>query len=261
MIIRALRSIAEFRRVIALEQEIWGYSDAEDAVGTPMFVVTVKRGGILLGACDGDRLIGFVYSIAGLRHGRPMQWSHMLGVLPAYRATGIGRALKLEQRRISLDMGLDLMEWTYDPLVAANAHLNVRRLGVVVEEYALNVYGDSNSPLHRGTPTDRFVAQWWMRSPRVARMLDAPRIPEPEPRIPNPEPRIRDAPVVNTVERSGDGLVCTGHVLGRTDPELEVAIPESGSAPRPASASRNRYRPSSPPGENEKSTTRYPLEK
>jgi predicted GNAT superfamily acetyltransferase len=225
MIIRALRSIAEFRRVIALEQEIWGYSDAEDAVGTPMFVVTVKRGGILLGACDGDRLIGFVYSIAGLRHGRPMQWSHMLGVLPAYRATGIGRALKLEQRRISLDMGLDLMEWTYDPLVAANAHLNVRRLGVVVEEYALNVYGDSNSPLHRGTPTDRFVAQWWMRSPRVARMLDAPRIPEPEPRIPNPEPRIRDAPVVNTVERSGDGLVCTGHVLGRTDPELEVVIP------------------------------------
>ena len=249
MIIRALHTIPEFRQVIALEQEIWGYSDAEDAVGIPIFVITVKRGGILLGAYDGDRLIGFVYSIAGLKHGRPMQWSHMLGVLPAYRATGIGRALKLEQRRISLEMGLDLMEWTCDPLVAINAHLNFRRLGVVVGEYALNVYGDSSSPLHRGAPTDRFIAQWWMRSPRVVRMLEADGVPSATRELPatraaqprslrdgkppgydsrrvaNPGSSVCDPPVVNTVERRGDELACTGHDLDRTDPELGVSIP------------------------------------
>jgi predicted GNAT superfamily acetyltransferase len=251
MIIRALHTIPEFRQVIALEQEIWGYSDAEDAVGIPMFVITVKRGGILLGAYDGDRLIGFVYSIAGLKDGRPMQWSHMLGVLPAYRATGIGRALKREQRHISLEMGLDLMEWTCDPLVAVNAYLNFRRLGVIVEEYALNVYGDSSSPLHRGAPTDRFIAQWQMRSPRVVRMLEADGVPSATRELPstalpptalrtgraghppgydsrrvaNPEPPIPGVPVVNTVERRGDGLACTGHDLTRTDPELGVSIP------------------------------------
>jgi predicted GNAT superfamily acetyltransferase len=249
MNIRALHTIPEFRQVIALEQEIWGYSDAEDAVGIPIFVITVKRGGILLGAYDGDRLIGFVYSIAGLKHGRPMQWSHMLGVLAAYRAAGIGRALKLEQRRICLEMGLDLMEWTCDPLVAINAYLNVRRLGVVVGEYALNVYGDSSSPLHRGAPTDRFIAQWWMRSPRVVRMLEADGVPSATRELPstraaqprllgaekptgydsrrvaNPESPVCDRPVVNTVERRGDGLACTGHDLDRTDPELGVSIP------------------------------------
>ena len=221
MTIRALHTIPEFRDIIALEQDIWGYGDPEDAVGIPMFIITVKRGGILLGAYDGDRLIGFVYSIAGLKHGRPMQWSHMLGVLPAYRATGIGRALKLEQRRLSLEMGLDLMEWTYDPLVAINAYLNFRRLGVVAEEYALNVYGDSSSPLHKGAPTDRFIAQWWMRSPRVESLLDGSRVPNPGPRV----PAFQDVPRVNTVERRGDGLACTGHDLGRTDPELGVTIP------------------------------------
>ena len=249
MIIRALHTIPEFRDIIALEQEIWGYSDAEDAVGIPIFVITVKRGGILLGAYDGDRLIGFVYSIAGLKHGRPMQWSHMLGVLPAYRATGIGRALKLEQRRLSLEMGLDLMEWTYDPLVAVNAYLNVCRLGAVAEEYALNVYGDSSSPLHRGAPTDRFIAQWWMRSPRVVRRLEADGVPSAARELPSTraaQPRslragtppgydsrrvanlqspIPGVPMVNTVERRGDGLACTGHDLDRTDPELGVAIP------------------------------------
>ena len=221
MIIRALHTIPEFRQVIALEQEIWGYGDPEDAVGIPMFIITVKRGGILLGAYDGDRLIGFVYSIAGLKHGRPMQWSHMLGVLPGYRATGIGRALKLEQRRISLEMGLDLMEWTYDPLVLINAHLNFRRLGVVVDEYALNVYGDSSSPLHKGASTDRFIAQWWMRSSRVEAVLDgaAPATAPPS------APVFPGLARVNTVERRGDWLACAGYDVARTDRELVTIIP------------------------------------
>jgi predicted GNAT superfamily acetyltransferase len=216
--IRPLHTIAEFREVIALEQKIWGAAVPEDAVGIPLFVATVKRGAILLGAYDGARLLGFVYSFPALKDGRPMQWSHMLGVRPESRTWGIGRALKLEQRRVSLAMGIDLMEWTFDPLVAVNAHLNLRRLGAVAGDYVLNVYGDSTSPLHKGAPTDRFIAQWWMRSPRVEAAIGE----APAPGIANSGGGV---PLVNEVERRGDSLVCTGFELDRREARLAVTIP------------------------------------
>jgi len=218
MIIHPLRTIPEFREVIALEQEIWGSSVPEDAVGIPLFVATLKRGAILLGARDGGRLVGFVYSFPGLKNGRPMQWSHMLGVRTECRGSGIGRELKLEQRRACLAMGIDLMEWTFDPLVAVNARLNFRRLGVVVEDYAINVYGDSISPLHRGAPTDRFIAQWWMRSARVEALLGGAGAPEAG-------DAWRDVPCVNAVGRQDRWLVSRGHDLTRREPRLAVLIP------------------------------------
>jgi predicted GNAT superfamily acetyltransferase len=216
--IRSLHTIPEFREVIALEQEIWGAALPEDAVGIPLFVATVKRGATLLGAYEADRLIGFAYAFPGLKDGRPMQWSHMLGVRPEYRASGIGRALKLEQRRICLAIGIELVEWTFDPLVAVNAHLNFRRLGVIVEEYLLNVYGESVSPLHQGAPTDRFIAQWWMRSPRVEALLGGAHAPD------GGDP-CRAVPCVNEVERRGDWLACAGFDLARREPKLAVAVP------------------------------------
>ena len=117
---------------------------------------------------------GFVYSMPAIKEGRPTQWSHMLGVAPEMRAAGFGARLKLAQREAALAMGLDLIEWTYDPLQAANAHLNFAKLGVVVEEYEENIYGESSSPLHSGTPTDRFVAEWHLGEPHVERRI-APR--------------------------------------------------------------------------------------
>jgi predicted GNAT superfamily acetyltransferase len=216
--IRPLHTIAEFREVIALEQEIWGTAVPEDAVGIPLFVASLKRGAILLGAYADGQLAGFVYSFPGLKDGRPMQWSHMLGVRRAFRASGLGRALKLEQRRISLAMGIELMEWTFDPLVAVNARLNVRRLGAVVDDYVVNVYGDSTSPLHKGAPTDRFIAQWWLRSPRVEAALGG------MPASGGEDPW-RGVPCVNAVERQGGWLACTGHDLARREPRLAVAIP------------------------------------
>jgi hypothetical protein len=71
-------------------------------------------------------------------------------------------------------MGIEIIEWTFDPLQAQNAHLNFGRLGVIVEEYEENIYGDSSSPLHKGAPTDRFVAEWRLTSPHVERRLAAP---------------------------------------------------------------------------------------
>ena len=184
-----------------------------------MMAATLKRGGILLGAFDEDRLVGFVYSFPGLKAGRPMQWSHMLGVADGYRGTGVGRLLKLEQRRATLAMGLDLIEWTYDPLQAVNAHLNFRRLGVTVDEYLQDVYSNSPSPLHMGTPTDRFVAQWELRSERVKRAIEHRGDGDPSARVSSP------APSVNAVARSDEWIAPSGVDLSRSDPELRVTIP------------------------------------
>jgi len=115
-----------------------------------------------------------VYSIPAVKDGRLTQWSHMLGVAAEARNSGLGVRLKLAQRERALAMGIDLIEWTFDPLQALNAHLNFSRLGVVVETYQQNVYGDSSSPLHRGTPTDPFIAEWHLTRPHVERRISAP---------------------------------------------------------------------------------------
>jgi predicted GNAT superfamily acetyltransferase len=174
MHIRPLTTLEDCRKVAELEKTVWGYTDAEDVVPPPVLIVSIKRGGVLLGAFDdAGEMKGFVYSIPALKDGRPTQWSHMLGVTPDARDSGLGVRLKLEQRLATLAMGLDLIEWTYDPLQALNAHLNFARLGVVVEEYEENIYGESSSPLHRGTPTDRFVAEWRLREPHVERRISS----------------------------------------------------------------------------------------
>jgi predicted GNAT superfamily acetyltransferase len=167
---RALTTLEDFAAVVELEREIWG-PGYDEVVPVPILAVTVLRGGILIGAFDGDRLVGFVYSLPGIKHGKPTQWSHMLGVLDAYRSAGAGHQLKVLQRARTLEMGLDLIEWTYDPMQALNAHLNFAKLGVIAGEYEINVYGDSSSPLHKGNPTDRFVAEWQIATPRVAHRL------------------------------------------------------------------------------------------
>lgn len=171
MRLRDLTTMADFRMVVELERAIWG-SGYDDVVPTAILAVSVKRGGILIGAFDSSNdMVGFVYSLPGLKGGQPMQWSHMLGVVERCRATGLGMTLKLAQRDRTMDQGLGLVEWTYDPLQAVNAHLNFRKLGVVVEDYVENIYGESTSILHGSTPTDRFIASWYVGAPHVARRL------------------------------------------------------------------------------------------
>ena len=167
---RNLTTLEDFAGVVELEREIWG-PGYDEVVPVPILAVTVLRGGILIGAFEDDRMVAFVYSLPGIKHGKPTAWSHMLGVLDPFRSAGVGRELKRLQRERALAMGLDLVEWTYDPMQALNAHLNFTKLGVMAEEYEVNVYGTSSSPLHRGNPTDRFVAEWWIRTPRVEQRL------------------------------------------------------------------------------------------
>jgi predicted GNAT superfamily acetyltransferase len=219
MDIRKITTIEECRQVAALEKIVWGYADAEDVVPPPVLVVSIKRGGILLGAFDEqDRLQGFVYSMPSIKAGRPAQWSHMLGVLPVARREGLGLRLKLAQRTAAIEMGLDLVEWTYDPLQAANAHLNFARLGVVAQEYEVNVYGDSSSPLHAGTPTDRFVAEWHVLAPHVARRIDAAGTVVRD-------AGVADAPVVNPSRGGGAWLEPGAADLALDAKRLLVEIP------------------------------------
>ena len=219
-VIRSLTTLEECRAVVALERQVWGYTDAEDVVPAPVLIVSIKRGGVLLGAFDEDGLMqGFVYSIPGLKDGRPMQWSHMLGVTAAARSGGLGTQLKLAQRAATLAMGLELIEWTYDPLQAMNAHLNFAKLGVVVEEYEENIYGESSSLLHRGSPTDRFVAAWHLNEPHVLRRTGGQAGPLMR------DASIASAPVVNPSREKGSWLAPGAPALDAEDRRVLVEIP------------------------------------
>jgi predicted GNAT superfamily acetyltransferase len=215
---RDLTTLDEFAQVVALEREIWG-PGYDEVVPVPILAVSVHRGGILIGAFDGDRMIAFVYSLPGIKNGRPTQWSHMAGVVEAYRSAGLGRTLKVQQRDRALAMGLDLIEWTYDPLQAMNAHLNFAKLGVVCEEYAVNIYGESSSPLHRGNPTDRFVAEWWIREPHVERRLS------PSSLVTLRSHEVGEAAPANHVVTSGEWLECADVDLSLNTRRVAVQIP------------------------------------
>jgi predicted GNAT superfamily acetyltransferase len=196
--IRDLTEIDEFRQVVGLEKAIWGYTDEGDLVTVPVFIFTVHRGATLIGAFDGERMIGFAYAVVGMKQGRPMMWSHMAGVLSEFRG-GVGFKLKLAQRERALAQGYDLIEWTFDPMQAMNAHFNFAKLGGVVEEYAPNFYGESTSALHRGTPTDRVVLSWKITAPHVVRRIEQASATF---RVKSHE--IADAPIVNTTALDGD---------------------------------------------------------
>jgi predicted GNAT superfamily acetyltransferase len=212
MNIRRITTLDECRQVASLEKTVWEFSDSEDVVPPALLIVSIKRGGLLLGAFDDESVLkGFVYSMPASRDGRATHWSHMLAVAPDSRAGGLGLRLKLEQRIQVLDAGIDLIEWSYDPLQAMNAHLNFARLGVVVEQYEENLYGNSSSPLHEGTPTDRFVAEWRLTAPHVERRLSAPQAPLLR------DAAIMSAVLVNPAQQVGEWLEPGGVVADVVD--------------------------------------------
>jgi predicted GNAT superfamily acetyltransferase len=217
---RDLHTADEFRQVMALEQEVWGFTDLHDMVTVPVFTITTKRGAILIGAFDpADRMVGFVYSIVGMKGRQLLQWSHMLGVLKDYANSGLGLRLKLAQRDKALAGGYDLVEWTFDPLQTLNAHLNFTKLGVVAEEYHRNVYGESTSVLHKGTPTDRLVAQWWIRQPHVERRV------APATGVPVRAASLADAAPINVTRAAEKWLANADLLLTRDERRLVLEIP------------------------------------
>lgn len=173
-LIRVCKTWDECVQCEELQRRIWEMPDYRDVVPANLLITAAKNGGILLGAFKGSEMVGFAFGflgrepaagdapVPGLKH-----TSHMLGVLPGARAHGVGTALKWAQRAEAQKQGLDLMTWTYDPLQAINAHLNLNRLGGIVRRYIQNAYGEMTDALNAGLGSDRFQVEWYLESPRV----------------------------------------------------------------------------------------------
>lgn len=166
--VRHCSTIPEYEECVRVEHATWG---EEIAVPSAIFVVAHHTGGQVIGAYDQGKMIGFTLGLAGVRAGKPFLHSHMTAVLPECRDRGVGRRLKLFQRQDALRRGIELIEWTFDPLEFRNAHFNFERLGAVARRYIPDCYGITESPLHAGLPTDRLVAEWWLNSERVKAIL------------------------------------------------------------------------------------------
>jgi predicted GNAT superfamily acetyltransferase len=172
IVIRRCADVEEFRMCLDLQKEVWAFSDIE-LVPLRLFVVADKVGGQVLGAFDGANMVAFALAIPGNRNGHLYLHSHMLAVRESYRDRGLGRAVKLYQRQDALVRGVELIEWTFDPLEIKNAYLNLEKLGAIARRYNINQYGITTSPLQGGLPTDRLVAEWWLKSNRVRAVLES----------------------------------------------------------------------------------------
>jgi len=194
--IRKCETLEEMHACFALQKEVWKFLDAE-LIPVRVFVVANKIGGQVVGAFAAralaaneesagelagqengraQELVGFALSLPAVRGGHSYLHSQMLAVRPQYRNGGLGRQIKLYQREDALARGFELMEWTFDPLEIKNAYLNIEKLGAIARRYNVNQYGITSSPLGGSLPSDRLVAEWWMKSKRAeAVVADRPR--------------------------------------------------------------------------------------
>jgi len=170
IVIRKCHELDEMRACVALQKEVWNFSDAE-LVPLRMFVVAEKIGGQVIGAFAGNEMVGFALSIPGARSGHLYLHSHMLAVRKQHQNAGLGRRIKLFQREDAIARGFELIEWTFDPLEIKNAYLNIEKLGAIARRYNVNQYGITSSPLQGGLPSDRLIAEWWLKSKRVETLL------------------------------------------------------------------------------------------
>ncbi len=228
-LIRPLVGLGERQAAVELQRRVWG--DFDDLVPASILMIAQETGGVASGAFIGDRLVGFVFGLSGLRDGEGVHWSDMLAVDPGYRGQGIGIGLKLHQRDLLLEEGIQTVRWTFDPLEATNAHINLRRLGAFSREYRRDLYGASPSPLHAGIGTDRLVVEWAIGSRRVAGRLagdDRPREHGDAP-ILNPPVYAHGEPSPGSTVRAPDGRVVRVaipwdiHALKSGDLETAVA--------------------------------------
>ena len=161
--IREIKSIPELEKVQQLEVEVWGHPP----IPIHQTLTTIKNGGIVVGAFDGDKLVGVSYSFPGFKNGKVYLTSHILGISNVVREQGIGEALKWEQRKIAIERGYDMMLWTYDPLETRNGYLNLTKLQAICDSYIENCYGEMQDGLNKGLPSDRFEVNWHLTSQYV----------------------------------------------------------------------------------------------
>lgn len=216
--IRPFATFEEFRACVDLQRETWG-ADFTELVPVAMLKAAQRVGGIAIGAFDrSGALAGFVFGITGIQDGQLVHWSDMLAVRPAARNRGLGERLKRCQRAELMRNGIKTVYWTFDPLESKNAYLNFARLGVHAREYVRDIYGQTDSPLHRGIGTDRLIAVWPIGADRVCRRLEgADRMPQAS--------DVASLPLLNPTRVCEAGLQCADPDLELDARRLRLAIP------------------------------------
>lgn len=171
--IRELTTHEDFLATVDLQKEAWG-KNFRDITSPTLMVINAKIGGFAAGAFDsGGKMQGFVFALPGVMNGENIQWSEKLAVNMAHRGKGLGFRLKAFQREQLLERGYKHIYWTYDPLQALNANLNINRLGVKAVEYVTHWYpNDEQNVLHSGIGTDRFIVDWEIDTPHVRARLE-----------------------------------------------------------------------------------------
>ncbi len=211
-----------------LQRTIWSGDNTEIVPGHLM-LTAVHNGGLIIGAFDlkgnnlesnlgesiefsGESLVGFVFSFPGFQHAsgkiKLKHCSHMLGVHPQHRNSGIGFALKRAQWQMVRHLDIDWITWTYDPLLSRNAHLNIHRLGAVCNRYLPNYYGELRDELNLGQQTDRFQVDWWLNSARVERRLSK----KPRTKLDLAHYLAANVKILNPTHLDGEGLPQPGNL-------------------------------------------------
>jgi predicted GNAT superfamily acetyltransferase len=213
--VRDLIKYEEFLQVREVQQQIWGFTQGE-GLYPPMLKTAAENGGTVIGAFDGGKMIGFLFGFIGLHPDRHIKLcSQTMGILPEYRNKGVAATLKWAQRERVLANEIDLITWTYDPLEAPNARLNLHTLGGVAHIYKQNIYGENFGALGKGLPSDRFLVEWWIATERVQQRRDRITL----------EPIGVDSPIANACTgASGDRRITTID-LNLDAPIVRVEIP------------------------------------
>jgi predicted GNAT superfamily acetyltransferase len=215
MMIRDLTTYDEFLKVRDVQRACWGFG-GDEGLYPPILLTASQNGGVVLGAFDGDKLVGYLFGFLGLHENRgPLKLcSQTMGVLAEYRGRGIAEQLKWAQRDRALKLGLKLVTWTYDPLEGPNAYLNLHKLNGIARVYKRNIYGEHFGALNEGMPTDRFLVEWWIEQ------VGDWRLGTGDWRL-----GIGDCKEITRVEGSGAAQRLVGHDLKSEDEAVCVEVP------------------------------------
>jgi predicted GNAT superfamily acetyltransferase len=167
--VRPLESLKEVRAASDLLDRIW---QERRVMGAPLLRAMAAHGGQVLGAFDGEELVGALVGLVGLTEdARPVLHSHITGVAPEAQHRGVGFLLKRAQREWSLARGIDVVTWTMDPMVARNARFNLHKLGAIGQAFHRDYYGPMEDAFNLGERSDRLEIGWDLRSERVERAM------------------------------------------------------------------------------------------
>lgn len=171
VVVRPLEAPGEFEQAEGVQMSAWGMGPL-GATPKEVMIAANDNGGLVLGAFEGKKMVGFALTLVGYKGGRPYMYSHMTGVARAHQSKGIGYLIKQKQRQICLERGFEFIAWTFDPLIARNASFNVKKLGAIARNYLVDYYGPMQDSINVGWPTDRFLCEWYIR-PEALRTLKA----------------------------------------------------------------------------------------